>query len=378
MYINKKDLCSHLDKPGLRNFFRTFGFFVIKEYYDPDGFSICQKAYKDLYELKYGRPWEDLMSDRPGQMFQPNFLDSSHILLENVITDSLIEIVKYLLGDDYIYLGSDGSCFVETSFHWHRDWFTAIPQLKINSYFNNVDYSGGRFLVIPGSHNISDFYTHCIGEGLGWPFGNTQTGGLNERGYFPFMPSPRERFSAPIEEFSFQTPHQALELGERDIVVFDQRMLHCVEEVQPVSPRMLCTALFTSSPHAICQDPFYAEYLKTASSLHDREVNAEAMKSELETLFWAERDQIGCPAYGPYIGLNHRLYPDHLACDITEVGSLFPFSTESIDSEILKHVDPNQHPTYKRELETIASSNSLYRPLNLSLNLYNTSPTGRR
>ena len=69
------------------------------------------------------------------------------------------------------------------------------------------------------------------------------------------MPSPRERFSQPIDKFSFQTPHQALEINERDIVIFDQRMLHCVE-VSPV-PRMLCTALFTANPETVERDPFY-------------------------------------------------------------------------------------------------------------------------
>ena len=317
------------------------------------------------------------MSNRPGQMFQPNFLDSSHELLDSVISSSTINIVKYLLGDDYIYLGSDGSCFVETSFHWHRDWFTAAPQVKINSYFNRSNYDGGRFLVIPGSHNICDFYTHSIGEGLGWPFGNTQTGGLNERKFFPFMPSPRERFSQPIDKFSFQTPHQALEINERDIVIFDQRMLHCVEEVSPVTPRMLCTALFTANPETVERDPFYTEYLRSCSAFHGRTIDAKAMDSELKTLFWAERDQIGCTAYGPFIGLNSYLYPDHLACHPSEVGSIFPKESTSLDHSILSHISQSAHPTYSDEIDSMLSSNTMYRPMNLALNLLNTSTLGR-
>ena len=90
---------------------------------------------------------------------------------------------------------------------------------------------------------------------MGWPFGNTQTGGLNERKFF-LHAITTERFSQPIDKFSFQTPHQALEINERDIVIFDQRMLHCVEEVSPVTPRMLCTALFTANPETVERDPF--------------------------------------------------------------------------------------------------------------------------
>ena len=125
MYVHSSDLLSYLQNSSLKNFFRTFGFFVVKDFYDKTTFDRCSAAYRTLYETKYGRSWDDLMSNRPGQMFQPNFLDSSHELLDSVISSSTINIVKYLLGDDYIYLGSDGSCFVETSFHWHRDWFTA-------------------------------------------------------------------------------------------------------------------------------------------------------------------------------------------------------------------------------------------------------------
>jgi hypothetical protein len=154
-------------------------------------------------------------------------------------------------------------------------------------------------------------------------------------------------------------------------------MLHCVEEVSPVTPRMLCTALFTSNPASIEKDPFYLEYLSTASALHGRLINAKVMGDELKTLFWAERDQIGCTAYGPYIGLNSYLYPDHLACDASEVGSIFPVSQDAFDKRILSHVSPGVHPSYSREIESLVSSNTMYRPLNLSLNLYNTSTFSR-
>lgn len=378
MYIAKSDLRHELLRPSLRNFFRTFGFFVVKEFYDASTFEECNYEYQRLYEEHFLLEWHELMENPPStQLFVPNFLDSSQLLLKNVVNNDLAEIVSYLLGDDYIYLGSDGSCFISSSFQWHRDWFTTIPQLKVNSYFNRKSYTGGNFLVIPGSHNVSDFYTNNIGEGLGWPFGNSKTSGLNEREFFPEIPSAREVFSAPTSLRGFNVPHQTIAIEERDIILFDQRLLHVVEEVKPVSPRMLCTALFTSNPSSVIDDIFYRDYFRSVSRYFDRKVDADYLRSELNTLFWAERDQIGCSAYGPFVLLNEHLSEKHLMCKENEISNWYTASSENLMTDVIDQIDETLHPTYSKQINSLDTSNVWYRPLNLGLSLLNTARSSR-
>jgi hypothetical protein len=380
MYFHSSQLDQRLQDSRLRNFWRTYGFFVVRDFYPQNIFRLCHHEYKRLCAEFFNCDWQTLVDPKvhKGVHFMPNFVDSSEVLLREIVARTNA-LVSYLLGDDYIYMGSDGSTFTYSSFGWHRDWFTIAPQLKLNSYFNYQDYRGGRFFVIPGSHHPSDFYTHSIGEGLAWPFRSMGTNTLDERDFFPATPSPREYLSLDVSEGEdFEIPSIRLNTAPGDLIVFDQRLVHCVEETVPDRPRMLCTTLYTMNPHRFVQDPFYKEYIYSASQLHRRTLTVEAIDNEIKMLFWAERVALRCSAYGSHITSSPELYPDHLACEPSEIYSSFPLKKE-FEYDVSQHVNGLAHPTYKGEIAALRNSDSnLYKPLHYSLNLQNTSPFGRK
>ena len=178
--------------------------------------------------------------------FLPGFMEESKVFVELFLSKKMQDIFSYFCGDNWLYLGSDGSKFITTSFPWHRDWFTKIPIMKCNFYFNPLPFMGGKFLLIPGSNFESDNYSQMIQRCMSWPMQNKTPSGMNENNRLPVIKNPRDLFS--WRNFfggnkKFDVPHIELSVGRGDLVLFDHRSLHCVQSTWPRFQRRLLTIL---------------------------------------------------------------------------------------------------------------------------------------
>jgi hypothetical protein len=286
MYWTKSQLDAAIEAKDyrFRNFFDTFGFIVIREF-------LNEMDYIDLaneYSVQYRMREKEIhpQSPNPDMQFLPNFVDSSPLYTDYFFSDAMQKIYRYFAGEDYLYLGSDGSHFIKTSFPWHRDWFTRTPIFKFNFYFNEHEFEGGKFMIIPGSHHVGDAYAANIQKAMAWPMPNKLPGGLGENGWLPETRNPRSPYIEQILMHAADIPHVELTINQGDLIIFDHRAVHCVQTTKPEVPRRLLTVLLSEN------------------AFETKIAEAPALMREIVDLVVSERNHIGCDAWGSAI-LNH-------------------------------------------------------------------------
>ncbi len=97
------------------------------------------------------------------------FIDQSEYL-SALLDDARVNgIFTSLLGDDYVYLGSDGNFYVgDTNWHSDTDWSGKNrgkpPRIfyKMALYLDPVTRDTGALRVIPGSHRYGDVYAESL------------------------------------------------------------------------------------------------------------------------------------------------------------------------------------------------------------------------
>jgi len=289
MYWDKEVLDTAItsNDPRLRNYFDTFGFIVIRNFLTMNDFEILSEEYDHQYALRTGpKPDRDMQ-------FLPNFVDSSALFTDYFFSNAMQNVYRYFAGEDYLYLGSDGSRFITSSFPWHRDWFTRVPIMKFNFYFNRDDYAGGKFCVIPGSNFPGDVYTAMIQKAMSWPMQNKKAGGLAENGWLPETVNYRQHLLEQKQSGLPSVPHAELTLRRGDVVIFDHRCVHCVQATYPEVTRNLLTILLSKNAFEM-QHP-----------------DAGSMMREVVDLVVSERNHIGCDAYGSHLYDHKFSKTDH-------------------------------------------------------------------
>jgi len=309
MEIDYKNLQSAIIDGDNRyaNFFDTFGFIVVRNVIDTLDFQMLLKEYNSQYaqrmefisiidmirnrlgprsarKIGFKKIILNIIR-RPGMRFLPNFVDGSDAFISYFLGGRFDSLYKYFAGENWLYLGSDGSNFVTTSFPWHRDWFTKIPLLKFNFYFNPLPFIGGRFLIIPGSNFTQDTYATYIQKAMSWPMQNRHPGGLAENDRFPLSKNPRDIFNK--DQTKFDIPHVQVKLNKGDLVIFDHRCVHAVQNTWPRFQRRLLTVLLSKNAYDL-------------SDKHHliKKFSREELMSEITDLIVNERNHIGCPPYG--------------------------------------------------------------------------------
>ena len=313
MYVNYDALQIAINNNDQRyaNYYSTYGFLVIKNILSRKEFSQCVSEYDTEYRRRTGEEsaWAMLANRfgfsgkkrfgfrkivssilRKGMAFLPYFAEDSKYFTEMLSSDKMTVIFKYFCGENWLYLGSDGSRFATTSFPWHRDWNTKIELMKCNFYFNTFPFLGGRFLVIPGSQNFADTYARRIQKSISWPLQNKNPSGMNENNYIPKIINPRKKFS--FKDFfniqsKFDVPHTKIKIKKGDLVIFDQRLMHCVETSFPQVTRRLMTFLISKNAFDLTDD----------HELLEKNSRNEIM-TDLLDLIVNERNHIGCPPWG--------------------------------------------------------------------------------
>jgi len=321
MYFSYDELINSIsvNDPKIKNYLDTFGFVVVRGVLNSSEYKTMLREYDAQYSKRkpltsvsdrlkllltkanYEGRWLPglwyllkalgfrklikTITDIPGQAFLPNFVDSSELYTNFYLGDKFDKIYKYFCGESYLYLGSDGSKFMETSFPWHRDWFTNMPILKFNFYYNPLPFFGGRFCIIPGSNRPDDQYTRLIQKSMSWPLPCKNAGGMHENNFLPETENPRDIFSR--KKHRVKVPHVKISVGRGDVVIFDQRCVHCVENSFPKFPRRLMTILLGKNAFDLPDN-------HVALEKHSR----DALMGELVDLVVSERNHIGINSYG--------------------------------------------------------------------------------
>jgi len=333
MYIHYSELENYINANDdkVKNYFDTFGFVVIKGVLDRKQFKKYLREYDLQYKLRVGElsSWEMLLNrlgfsgekkygfrqvikhffGKRGMAFLPCFIEESKEFTDLFLSKKMQSIFKYFCGENWLYLGSDGSKFMTTSFPWHRDWFTKIPIMKCNFYFNPLPFFGGRFLLIPGSNISTDKYSRLIQKSMSWPMQNKNPSGLSENNRFPPIRNPREYFSVrnffKKKGFEMDVPHVAIKLGKGDLVVFDHRALHCVETTFPKFQRRLLTFLISKNAYDFDEKHYALEDFSRSELMVD-----------LVDLIVNERNHIKCKPWGDellktdFVNTNHFINID--------------------------------------------------------------------
>lgn len=236
-----------IDKQSV-NFFKTFGFLRLKAVFSAQEIKVFKRIFDSIYEASFKRKMTTILVEsilRKKTYMLPSFADGNTDLLDIFIKKKLFNIPQQILGSTCQYWGSDGSLFSYNSL-WHRDTATLAGRCKMNIYLNSGGQTGGAFRIIPGSHLVGDAYSNYLGNACAWP-NSPYLGGLNENGVLPATRSPSASYlttrltRSTLEDI----PHVRIDFNIGDILLFDDRAIHCVYAPVIPRPRRLITLIFS-------------------------------------------------------------------------------------------------------------------------------------
>jgi hypothetical protein len=114
--------------------------------------------------------WVDLKVEHPEshRTYIVPFIGQSEYLSSLLDDERIDGIFASLLGDDYVYLGSDGN-FYSGDTGWHSDggWPRPVRYYKMAFYLDPLTAKTGAVRFIPGSHRYGDKYAETLQTGIG-------------------------------------------------------------------------------------------------------------------------------------------------------------------------------------------------------------------
>lgn len=192
---------------GQKRFFETFGYLVFKGLFAEEAQKIS--AVFDQTIEKFSTElidWRHRAHDNQRRQFLTQFIDRDEYLSSLLDDERILGIYKGLLGDDFIYRGSDANLF-ECGTCWHSDTYGALLKyrnVKIIFYLDSLGPESGCFRVLPGSQHFGDRFANKLQAFL-------------------------KKNDSYVEDLGLQDhdiPAQVIPTEPGDIVVFDFRVKH--------------------------------------------------------------------------------------------------------------------------------------------------------
>lgn len=210
----------------------AFGFVVLKSLFRSDEMKIIEAAAQEIWN-------EDARDhERLEERQQVNgIVERSAFLTSLLCDDRIYESVRVILGNDLIWIGSDGSRYFENT-GWHSDGSNFdCRRIKALFYLDRLTRDTGSLRVFPGSHK-GDF--HRVLTSL------LQRSDLRMTPYGVRAPF-REHSNLRVFGMSpFDLPAWAVETNPGDVVFFDQNIWHSSYGGKP--GRALISMTFGESP----------------------------------------------------------------------------------------------------------------------------------
>lgn len=274
--------------PQIANLWHCFGYFTVGGIVSHNAKSEISKFASAIYQKRRGQALDQL-SDTESAL-EGSIWEEFPAFSKLLLSPNVLDLIKALLGDQWLYLGSEMGIFSKTSTQaWHRDWNLPLPILKMGYYiYKRKPRHGGEFRIIPGSHRVEDSYASQLNHALAWPT-LTQPGGMNGRGFLPknmdyssatISKSLRSRIkqiliankdsTSPTKDC--ELPHMAIPVSDpTQLLFFDPRTIHSGSVANPPQRRIMIAALF-------CPNPFDPTFNPTNHGLN---TSREAMAKEL-------------------------------------------------------------------------------------------------
>jgi ectoine hydroxylase-related dioxygenase (phytanoyl-CoA dioxygenase family) len=247
--------------PAMVNFFHTFGYLKIPGFFKAEISSISQEFDRMMSE-RFKRAYDNR------KWFWPQMLEDSELLSNLLAQQKITSLMTQLLGENFVYKGSDGNVFSGSS-GWHRDYLIRTKSCKVLIYLDHNDANSGALRVIPGTQFVDDAYSTLLGSALSWPEPAPE-GGFDEKNIFANGHNPTTMGGNKI------LPQVIIESSPGDIIVFNHNIIHCTNYILRQKKRRLLGLHFT-------------KYTQEIEDIHLMEM--DIAKAEL--------------AYGPSL-LNHK------------------------------------------------------------------------
>lgn len=255
---------------GQINFFHAFGFLKIPKFFLPE-LDLIKTEFDRMMLAKFKN------FDEPRSYLYPQIADNSEVLVSLLELEKLQALMSGLLGDDFLYKGSDGNLF-QTSSTWHRDYLIRTKSCKMLIYLEPSDHRSGAFRAIPGTHFVDDAYSNFLGDALTWPEPPV-LGGFDEKGMFGHGHSP---IAFGQNQY---LPQVVVNNEPGDVIIFNHNLIHCTNAMDKPKRRKLLGLHF-------CVNPKAKDYLE----------QPEEVRDEMRNLTIAEMETFQLPAaYGPCI-----------------------------------------------------------------------------
>ena len=151
--------------PQQHNFMDTFGFLHFPGLIE-DRIEAVIDAFETVW-ASHGGGHDGRPHDGTARSCIVPFAGQSEYL-SSLLDDPRIDgILGSLLGDDYVYLGSDGNYYVgDTGWHSDGGWPRPIVYYKIAFYLDRLTRDSGAIRVIPGSHRYGEGYAEALQAGV--------------------------------------------------------------------------------------------------------------------------------------------------------------------------------------------------------------------
>ncbi len=201
-------------------FFRQYGYLKIPGLFNAEEMAEFETGFEAVFQEHLQAQNEGLMhiknsplhvADQPEtrkeRFLIPGVTEYSARLIKLPEDPRIIGIVESLLGEDYIFRGSDGSIF-NCSTSWHYDFFNdpfEKTSLKLSLYLDPLHHDSGAIRFMPGT-NADNEYTR------------------NLRRVFNFRgdETPEEVFGIKPED----APSVTVETQPGDLVLWDYLTMH--------------------------------------------------------------------------------------------------------------------------------------------------------
>lgn len=148
-----------------KKFFETFGYLVFKGLFSKEANKISEvfdcvfsKGLEDVID------WKHRAHANEKRQFLTQFIDRDEYLSSLLDDERILGIYKGLLGEDFIYRGSDANLF-ECGTCWHSDTYGALLKyrnVKMIFYLDSLAADSGCFRVLPGSQHFGDKFSNKI------------------------------------------------------------------------------------------------------------------------------------------------------------------------------------------------------------------------
>lgn len=203
-----------------KRFFETFGYLVFKGLFAAD----IQKI-SDVFDQtveKYASEmveWRHRAHNEQRRRFLTQFIDRDEYLSSLLDDERILGIYKGLLGDDFLYRGSDANLF-ECGTCWHSDTYGALLKYrnaKIIFYLDKLEANSGCFRVIPGSQHFGDRFANKLQAFLKKNDSYMEDLGLEDH-EIPSMIIPTD--PGDIVVFDFRVKHATCFASERQRRMF--------------------------------------------------------------------------------------------------------------------------------------------------------------